>query len=330
MSRRICLLMCLAALLAPPSSVAADTSLDEARGLYESAQYEKALETLASIESTPIDAPERQVLRRYKALCLIALDRTRDAEQTLEEFLRADPRAAVGNDMPPRMQELLLALRRKLGPTFARERYEHGRDLYERGLFADAYRELNVAIGIIDDPSLGLSHSEEVADLRLLADGFLKLAATSSSPGQESGTRSGVASAATVPGAAVSPGSREPRPYWQAAPRAGGDHPNSAIVSPPPASKPVDSLVPPKAIAQPVPLFDTLAIRPMRAPGDGEIEVLVSADGRVTSARILVSIAPAYDTLLIAAAKRDWRYEPALRDGVPVPWTVRVRVAMKR
>ena len=91
-----------------------------------------------------------------------------------------------------------------------------------------------------------------------------------------------------------------------------------------------DTFVLPKAIAQPVPKFDTMAIRPMRPPGDGEIEVVVGVDGRVTDARVVVSIAPAYDSLLLAAAKKDWRYEPALRDGVPVPWKVRVRVAMKR
>lgn len=60
----------------------------------------------------------------------------------------------------------------------------------------------------------------------------------------------------------------------------------------------------------------------------GAIRVQISADGKVTNAEILKSVHPAYDQSLLRAA-RTWLYEPAKKDGVPIPSekTVEVEVA---
>ena len=50
----------------------------------------------------------------------------------------------------------------------------------------------------------------------------------------------------------------------------------------------------------------------------GAVRVQISADGKVTSAEIIKSVHYAYDQLLVRAA-RTWTYEPAQRDGAPVP-----------
>ncbi len=60
----------------------------------------------------------------------------------------------------------------------------------------------------------------------------------------------------------------------------------------------------------------------------GAVRVEIGADGKVVSAAIAEPIHPAYDRLLLAAA-RDWLYEPATRDGVPVPSERTVQVSLK-
>jgi protein TonB len=59
----------------------------------------------------------------------------------------------------------------------------------------------------------------------------------------------------------------------------------------------------------------------------GSVRVHISAEGKVTSAEIVKSIHPAYDQLLLRAA-RGWLYEPARKDGVPIPSEKTVDVAI--
>ena len=50
----------------------------------------------------------------------------------------------------------------------------------------------------------------------------------------------------------------------------------------------------------------------------GAVRVSISAAGRVEAAVIERSVHPAYDPLLLQAA-RAWEYQPARNEGVPVP-----------
>lgn len=59
----------------------------------------------------------------------------------------------------------------------------------------------------------------------------------------------------------------------------------------------------------------------------GAVRVQISADGKVTNAEILKSVHPAYDQSLLRAAK-TWVYEPAKKDGVPIPSEKTVEVAV--
>ena len=54
------------------------------------------------------------------------------------------------------------------------------------------------------------------------------------------------------------------------------------------------------------------------------LEVTVGADGAVTEARVLRSI-PMLDEAAIAAV-RQWRYDPTLLNGQPVPIVITVPV----
>ena len=55
---------------------------------------------------------------------------------------------------------------------------------------------------------------------------------------------------------------------------------------------------------------------------------MTTPEGKVTAAEMVKSLHPAYDQLVIRAA-RSWLYEPAKKDGTPIPSekTVQISVA---
>ena len=52
-------------------------------------------------------------------------------------------------------------------------------------------------------------------------------------------------------------------------------------------------------------------------PGKGSLELLINEEGEVEAATMTASVHPSYDPLALSAAK-TWKYQPALRQGVPV------------
>jgi TonB family protein len=95
----------------------------------------------------------------------------------------------------------------------------------------------------------------------------------------------------------------------------------------PPAAAPRPSVISPPVVIQqrlppwvPDPVSRATEFR-------GAIRVQISADGKVTNAEILKSVHPAYDQSLLRAA-RAWLYEPAKKDGVPIPSEKTVEVAV--
>jgi TonB family protein len=283
---------------APPAraSFSIDNTLADAQGLYAQASYDQALSVLDRLDPTQTTTLEEgQAIRRYRALCLLALGRSADAEGALESLVRADPASAATDDMPPRLQTMLQEVRGRVVRELVRQGYERGRDLYGREQFGAATIELTRVIALLDDPTLGLTNEPALADVRLLADGFVRLA-TAARPAVPAAT--GTAGIMPPKGPAVQ---NEPTPRAAA------------------------GFIPPEPIVQDFPPFPRSA-RPTR--NEGELEVHVGADGRVTSARVTVAIHPIYDVMLVAAAK-NWKYQPARRYGEPVPFTKRVQVLLQ-
>jgi TonB family protein len=153
-----------------------------------------------------------------------------------------------------------------------------------------------ITIALIDDEALGLGRDPILLELRQLADRFTNAAAATSVLASTDGN----------------PQREAPQVE---APR----------VEAPPVAAPAAPVgfVAPKAIRQTLPRFPVASAGLTRS--EGEIAVDVAADGSVTAARITVPLSSVFDALLVDAAKQ-WRYEPARRLGVPVPYTVRVRV----
>jgi TonB family protein len=59
----------------------------------------------------------------------------------------------------------------------------------------------------------------------------------------------------------------------------------------------------------------------------GSVRVLISVEGKVTEAEMTKSVHPAYDQLVLRAA-RNWLYQPARKDGVPIPSEKTVQIAV--
>jgi TonB family protein len=279
---------------------AADNTLAEAQGLYAQASYEQALAVLDRLDpARAATLEDAQRIRQYRALCLLALGRSADTERAVEDLVRADPTAAASDDLPPRLQTLHQQVRERVVRELVRRGYERGRDLYGLGQFDEATKEFTRVVSLIDDQTLGMMKDPGYADLRLLADGFVRLAS------------------------AARPA--EPAPTGTARAVSAGD---ASVVVPGEATRRVDrGLVPPEPIYQDVPPFPKSATA-LLSRNEGELEVEVGADGKVLNAKVVVSMHPIYDAMLAAAA-RTWKYHPARRDGEPVPYTKRVRVRLQ-
>lgn len=291
----------------PPADL---SPLVEARTLYEAAHYDEALallEPAATMSTAPL--VDQQELRFYRALCFIALDNQALAEEAIAAMIRAEPLGPVRSDAPPKFAALHQKVRASLAKTLLMDAFTRGRDRYRGGQTGDARTDLRLALALLDDPSLPLQQDPLLADMRLITEGFLALVDTppGSKPAQDTPAAPRPASVAID------------KPIATAAASAPGTNGASGA-----------GYVPPKIVVQPLPAFDTSATGTFLSRSEGEIEVAVAADGTVSSARMTVSLHPRLDALLVATAMSQWRYQPALRFGVPVPATLRVRVLLNR
>jgi hypothetical protein len=285
--------------------------LAEARALYESARYDEALQVIepAASEST-VPLVDQQALRFYRALCFIALDRQSLAEDAIAAMVRAEPLARAENDAPPKFAELYAKVRAGMAKTLMMDAFTRGRDRYRAGQAVDARADLLLALALLDDPSLPLQADPMLADMRVITEGFLALA---DAPAKADAAREDPVAARPAVSVALE---KQNLPVPAAARASSG------------ATRP--GYVPPKIVTQPLPAFDTSGAGMFLSRNEGEIEVAVAADGTVASARMTVSLHPRFDALLVATAMSQWRYQPALRLGVPVPATLRVRVRLNR
>lgn len=291
---RIALAALAAVSVVAPPPVGANDVLAEVRQLYAEAFYERALTVLDHVSTQETLTPaDEQSIRRYKALCLIALDRTEDAVRVVDEIVRENPAARPDSVDPPRLRKLISDARGRVLPDLVRERYARGRAHFERKAFAEASADFESVVALLDDTSVGLRATPGLADLGLLARGFLDLLRTADRR------------LAAVP----------PLPATQATPIPAG-----------PQNLPIDVMAP-VAIHQKLPQWPNALRNWLTEPREGAVEVLVGVDGLVQSATMVTPIHLMYDRLLLTAAKR-WKYRPALRNGVPIPYTKLVRVVI--
>jgi TonB family protein len=271
--------------------------LAAARNLYVSARYEEALEVLDALRG---DAhPDRKSVEKYRSLCLLALGRAADAERAIAAVVTADPTYQPDEaEASPRVRATFAEVRRQLLPGIATARYVAAKATYDRREWAAAAEQFQLVLALIDDPDTG----GRLADLRLLAAGFLELSAQAALP--------------VPPRAEAEPPS--PVPSVETPVEADPDRIYGAID---------DDVTPPVALRQDLPKVPsgvTATAKPR-----GLVEIVIDEQGRVISMAIRESIQPAYDLQILAAA-RDWKYEPATRLGRPVRFRKLIQITVTR
>jgi protein TonB len=301
-------------------AAAAQDSLAAARTLYASASYEEAL---AALSSTAVSGDANQV-DEYRALCYLALGESSSATQALERIVKRAPLYELNElEVSPKLIATFNEVRQRVLPDVVRQVYTRARESYEAKNYGEAakqFRLMLAAIDEIDRKEAGLS------DLRTLGDGFLKLSeaaapAAAAAPAQAAGSTNPPARAAAQ-AAPASPVPAGPTP--SAAPRP-SENPPAKTAAPAPAA--VDLHVytatdvdvkPPIAINQVMPRW----IAPSRlvtTTFTGTLDVIVDEKGGVESVGVLQGTGTSYDAQLVEAA-RKWRYQPAMRGGVPVKY----------
>ena len=272
------------ALLAAPqlvSPVAAQSALDEAKAQYEAAAYEDALSTLTRAGD---GAPANRVqVEQYRALCLIALGKMPDAERAVVALVAEDPMyIPSANVASPRVLSLVSDIRRKELPAVARRLFDTGRTAFQQKEFTRAKSNFDLLLKLLDDPAM--EGRPEREDLRSLAQGFVTLAASST----------------TARPAAPEPAAQAPPPMSQA-----------------PATVLRGSVQPAIAVQETMPIWMPPNQLVAQNEYTGSLKVRIGADGQVKGVSIEKPSHPAYDARLLQAA-RMWTYKPAMQNGVAV------------
>jgi TonB family protein len=287
---------------------AAQDPLSAAKDLYASAAYEEALSALAAVDGDAAPALARQA-DEYRAFCLFALGRTREAESVTESLIRRQPLATLdAADTSPRLERLFADVRKRLLPALVREQFRTARVEIDRKNFGDAEAPLTDArLLIAEAERLGVK-DDGLADLSVLVDGFLRLihAAAEQRP-------------ALRADAIAAPPSSSPSTVRaeSAAPVARAEFPAASAAAPVYTITDV-RVSPPVTVDQNVPgMPPALRAIARSTKKTGILDVVIDESGHVVDVTMRQSLHAAYDSTVVRSAAR-WKYQPATIDGVPV------------
>ncbi|HZM92916.1 MAG TPA: energy transducer TonB [Vicinamibacterales bacterium] len=280
-------------------------SLEAAKELYASAEYESALAMLNELRSTDRPREEQQSIELYRVLCLVATGKETDARGAMEGLVTRNPMFRPTSDLPPRVRNTYAETRKKLLPAAVQAAYQEAKAAFDIKDFIGAERGFALVLQVLADPDMDVAASKSpLSDIRMLATGFHELSAKGAIPPEP-------VAPAPVPALVPAPA---PSPVVQELP------------PPPPRVAKVynasdGNVVPPLTLHQQIPPFRGQ----VREAQVGIIEVVVDTMGGVESAAMIASINPQYDRQALAAA-RLWQYQPARLDGVPVKYVKRIQV----
>ena len=292
----VCFILAAAAPIVAQERDTRDNPLAAARDLYASARYDEALAVLNGMR--PEDtAPERKSIEQYRSLCLLALGRGTEAEAAIAAVVTVDPLfQPTDSDASPRVRAAFSDVRQRLLPDIAASRYAAAKAAFDRKEFAAAEQQFRTLVTLLDDPQM----AGRLGDMRTLAAGFVDLAKAAAAP----------------------PPPPEPKP-----------EPKPEPAPPPPApvreiySSSDTDVVPPTALRQELPRVQQSVTA--QARDRGLLELVIDEQGRVTAVTLRSPIHPLYDGLLMAAA-RDWRYQPATRNGKPVKFRKMIQITVDK
>jgi hypothetical protein len=297
---------CLAAtlVLTAGRAPAAQEALISARDLYKAARYEEALVQLNTLEGSTRVASESRSAEQYRALCLLALGRTAEAERAIEAVVTAAPSFRPSEaEESPRIRSAFSDVRRRLLPGIIQEKYAQAKAAFDRHDSVAARAGFGHVLDLLADSDVApAAEKPPLSELRTLAAGFRDLSARaaplqSTSPLPAAIPPSvGAAAPRRLPGAMTAvekDAARQPSPE-----RVYGIEDAD--------------VVPPTVVRQSwAALADVFAVR------TGIITIVIDATGAVESATMTAPVNPIYDRLALSTAK-GWRYRPATVAGAPV------------
>ena len=119
---------------------------------------------------------EARKSKRYRALCLLALGRTAEVDRSLEELVGRDPMFKMSeSDVSPRLITIFHTVRRRLLPETVKRLYVDAKKSFEDGEYDSASAQFKDLLSLLSDEDLARV-AATVADIKILAEGFLKLA----------------------------------------------------------------------------------------------------------------------------------------------------------
>lgn len=288
----------LAGLLAQsPVNGGGTSDLAAVKDLYASASFEEALTRLASAE--PRLGTEQT--EQYRALCLLGLGRTNEAQTSLERMVTANPLYSIPeSDVSPRLVAMYRDVRKRMLPSAARDLYQRAKANFDNKQYSAAASQFREMLAVMSDEDMG-DRAAALSDMKMLGEGFLKLAdaevISAARAQQAAAQQAAAARAAAVQAAATPVAPPAPIVYSSA---------NSAV------SGPVD-------IDRRLPLWNAPTVLARTMEFRGEIEVVIDERGRVEAVTVTKPVAPTYDPVLLNAAK-NWKFQPATLNGAPVKY----------
>jgi hypothetical protein len=270
------------------TALAQNDSLGAARELYVAAAYEDALVMLNGLRGSD-RREEKSLVERYRAFCLLALGRAREADSAIEAAVAAAPLVQPSEaEVSPSIRSTFREVRRSALPAIIERQYAEAKAAFDRKDPTAAERFTQV-VQLIDDADLErIANQPPLSQLRVMATDFLLLSAPKPSPPPAQ-----LRAAQAPAGAPLLP----PAAPRDAAQIYGPDDPN---------------VTPPALVRQ-----SFAALSDVFSPRPGAVEIVVDETGAVIAVMTKVSVNALYDRLALATAK-TWRYRPAVRDGVAV------------
>src|SRR5262245_63447845 len=114
-------------------SAAAQDMLASARAQYTSAEYESALATLNQMRATGLVTEDVPAVEQYRALCLLALGRSAEAEDAMAAAVSAVPSfSPSGSDVSPKVKSTFVEVRRRVLPTIVQQKYTDAKGAFDR------------------------------------------------------------------------------------------------------------------------------------------------------------------------------------------------------
>jgi hypothetical protein len=278
--------------------VDAQESLDAARQLYASAEYDTALTMLNGLMTNSISRDERRSIALYRTLCLLATNRRAEADKAIESLVTQDPLFhPPADEIPPRMRNAIAETRKRMLPGILAQKYAESKAAYDRQDYVVASAGFKEMLDGLGDPDIACPASQSpLSDLKTLAAGFYELSSKALLPPPAPAK---VAELALPPAAAAV---LQPRKIYSSEDR---------------------NVVPPLAIKQQIPAFPGR----VTAAKAGVLEIVIDDTGAVESAMMRVSLNAQYDRITTTAA-RSWQYQPATMNGTPVKFLKRIQVSL--